>query len=70
MGDSGILTIVRISPPSPGLRSLTIRVLFPTEDFRECVCGGGMVSCQKDPGILCVSSEYSEDSVRRERPLH
>lgn len=47
----------------PGSRSLSSRVPFPTEPSES---GGGMVSCQKDPGILCVSCEYSEDSVRRE----
>lgn len=49
--------------PLAGLRMLTIPVLFPTEASE---CGGGIVSCQKDPGILCVSTEYSEDSVGRE----
>lgn len=48
----------------PGFPPQIFHVFFPTTASERG--GGGMVSCQTDPGILCVSSKYSEDSVRRE----
>lgn len=49
---------------SPPVRDRSL-LAFPFPLNHQKV-GGGMVSCQKDPGILHVSCEYSEDSVRRE----
>lgn len=66
----GIFLFRRLSGfPSPVSTHSASRLSFPLLPLCLCVFGGG-VSCQTDPGILCVSTEYSEDSVRRERPAH